>query len=102
MVECSVVDEVIAKTAAALRRDHGIKTCDALHIATALRYGVPVLYTYDGLAEDGTTIKGHPFLLSYDGVFGGEEKLKIKVPKDPRPEPPPTERQTQMFGPEKE
>lgn len=82
-----IVDEVIARSAAEIRRSSGLKTCDSIHIATAIRYGVPILQTYDGLNEDGS-IKEGKFLLAFDEVFGEDPKLKIKVPSNPRPSPP--------------
>lgn len=82
-----IVDEVIARNAAEIRRSSGLKTCDAIHVATALKYKIPILHTYDGLNEDGS-IKEGKFLLAHNEVFGGEPKLKIEVPSDPRPGTP--------------
>jgi predicted nucleic acid-binding protein len=93
-----IVDEVIAKMAAEIRRTYGVKTCDAIHVATALRYQIPALHTYDGLADDGT-IKPRPFLLAFDGVFGDGDKLRIELPSDPRPpkQPEPEPAQQSLF-----
>ena len=72
-----------------------MKTCDAIHVATAIRYGVPVLHTYDGLRDDGT-IKDRPFLLAFDREFGKDTKLRIEVPSDPRPKPAEPEKPAQL------
>jgi predicted nucleic acid-binding protein len=42
------VDRAIAEIARPIIRGHGLKTADAIHIATALQAKVQVLHTYDG------------------------------------------------------
>ncbi len=83
-ISVRVVDEVIAKAAAELRRLHGIRTCDAIHVATAVRYNLSTFHTYDGLNDDGT-IKPRPALLAFDQQFGVNSKMRIVIPSDPRP-----------------
>lgn len=41
--------------------DHGIKPKDAVHVATACLYKIPVFHTFDGdlLAKDGIEINGY-------------------------------------------
>jgi predicted nucleic acid-binding protein len=82
------VDEVIAKEAQRLKRIEGVSTCDAVHLATALRYRIPVMHTYDGLMTDGT-IAAKPKLLAFDKLLGDDPKLRIEPPSDPRPQPSP-------------
>ncbi len=64
------VDRPVAKRASDHVRNHPIKPPDAIHVATAIRAGVDVLYTYDG---DGQK----PGLLQLDGQIGN---LAIKTP----------------------
>ena len=89
-ISVRIVDEVIAKAAAEIRREHGLKTCDAIHLATALHFKIPTFHTYDGLNEDGT-IKDRPCLLAFDREFGVDAKMRIIIPEDPNPQPPPAQ-----------
>ena len=68
------VDNAIAERAGQLRRRFKLKGMDAIHLATAWRYEVDVLQTYD---ED---------LLKLDGSLSFEkkaDKLKIRYPEVP-------------------
>ncbi|MFT3879959.1 MAG: type II toxin-antitoxin system VapC family toxin [Gemmatales bacterium] len=74
------VDRATAMEAREVIRKHGLRTVDAIHVATALRAGVPVVQTYDG-------IKGRrKGLLKYNLKIGNPP-IRIETP--PAPPPPP-------------
>jgi predicted nucleic acid-binding protein len=62
------VDRFVAERARRLIWEHGVKPKDATHVATALRWRIPVLDTYDG--DD---------LIPLDGKLG-EPPLRIGKP----------------------
>lgn len=55
------VTRTTAELASDLVWDHNIRPKDAIHVATACLYKVPVLHTYDDklLASSGLTVAGH-------------------------------------------
>jgi predicted nucleic acid-binding protein len=67
-----VLDRHIASDARRIAREHGLKPPDAVHVATALRAGVSVLHTRDGLTKK----RG---LLKKNGQIGSPP-LRIEVP----------------------
>lgn len=73
-----VVDRAVSSLAARIKRQHGVKTCDAVVLATAIRHAVPTVYTYDGTGKSNG-------LLSLDGkiTMRGEGKrfLEIVTPR---------------------
>lgn len=73
-IHVRAVDRRIAESAASISRIHRLKPPDAIHVATAIRWGVYSLQTYDG--EGGKPRK----LLSYNGLIGNPS-LRIEVPK---------------------
>jgi predicted nucleic acid-binding protein len=68
------VDRIIAKAAADIVRNNDLKPLDAIHLATAIRCGCEVFYTYDG---DGKEFG----LLKMDGQIG-VPAMPIKRPGD--------------------
>lgn len=68
------VDRPVAKSAADIVRNHDLKPPDAIHLATAIRCGCDVFYTYDGDGDD-------PGLLQEHGKIG-IPSLTIKKPGD--------------------
>lgn len=75
------VDRATANEAHEISRKHGLPPLDAIHVATALRAKVPVIYTYDGLKRRR---KG---LIKYNLLFGSNPALRIEMPPDPPPPP---------------
>lgn len=67
------VDRIVARAAADIVRNHGLKPPDAIHVATAIRTKCAVLYTYDGLGGDPDK------LLGKSGQIGAPA-LPIKLP----------------------
>lgn len=55
------VTRIVAEVAQSVVWDYGIKPKDAIHVATAAVYKLPMLNTYDEelLDKNGTTINGH-------------------------------------------
>lgn len=60
----------ISERAQDLVWDHGVKPKDAVHVATALEYAVPVIHTFDGA------------LIALSKRLGGVPKLQICAPGD--------------------
>lgn len=50
--------------------DHNIRHQDAIHVATACLYRVPVLHTYDGklLGSDGLVVAGHKLQITKPAI----------------------------------
>lgn len=76
-IEIIDVTKEIAKRAAEICGDSGLKPPDAIHVATAIRYGCRCLQTYDG--ENRSAGKKR-YLLDYDGKIGSPP-LSIRLPK---------------------
>lgn len=70
------VDREIATEAAVLVRKHGIKPPDAVHVATAIKFGCVCLQTYDGASKRGKK------LIPLDGKIG-KPPLRICEPYAP-------------------
>lgn len=62
-----IVDRRISFLAAQIKRNHNVKTCDAVILATAIRHDVNFVYTYDGL-QDNQSINNNR-LLALDGTI---------------------------------
>jgi predicted nucleic acid-binding protein len=74
-VEARIVDRRTSKKAAELKRDHGIKTCDAVIAATALLSNVDALYTFDGSGPNPRKNK----LLPLDGRLSTSDGRKLPI-----------------------
>jgi predicted nucleic acid-binding protein len=76
-----IVDRPVARLAAQIQRNYKSKTCDAIILATAILNRADIVYTYDGLKDDGEKKK----LLALDGVVPTRvegKKLAIEVPTE--------------------
>lgn len=64
------VTRATAEFASDLVWDHNIHPKDAIHVATACMYGVPVLHTYDDklLASSGLTAAGHKLEIAIPSI----------------------------------
>jgi predicted nucleic acid-binding protein len=75
-VVAQVVDRSVSMIASRLKRNHAkLKTCDAVVLATALRHGVPIVYTYDGLTKPDGLLQLNGAVANPDGEF-----LQIMAP----------------------
>ena len=78
-VQPRIIDRPIARLAAQLGRNFGVKTCDAIVLATAIVSRADVVVTYDGHKDDGLRKK----TLALDGQIPTNtpgKKLAIKPP----------------------
>ncbi len=76
-IEIVNVTREIGENAARIGREHGLKPADAIHVATAIKYGCKCLHTYDG---DDRTAKRKRYLLDWNGKIG-VPPLRIEIPK---------------------
>ena len=70
------LDRGIAEYAHELTRTNKLSNNDAIHVATAIKNKVPVLYTYDSK-------KGKPKGLTAHHLKIGNPPLRIEIPPDP-------------------
>ena len=73
-IEIVDVTKEIGESAANICREHGLKPPDAIHVATALKYGCKCMHAYDGQ------------LLALNGKVG-VPPLRIEVPAEMAPKP---------------
>lgn len=71
-IKIRTVDRHIADKAVAISQQFGLKSSDAIHIATAIEAKCEIMHTYDG--EDGK--RKRP--LAFDGQIG-KPPLEIKI-----------------------
>jgi predicted nucleic acid-binding protein len=70
------VDRQVAEKAHELTRTHSLANNDAIHVATAILYKVPVLYTYDSKKQRRKGLLIHNLKI-------GNPPLRIEVPPEP-------------------
>lgn len=69
------VDIGVAEVARRLRRTHGLKTVDSVHMATALHHGVSILESYDEDLLKLSEKEGQPFLTIRPPTYEGQRPL---------------------------
>jgi len=72
----SYLDRGIAEYAHELTRTHGLHNADAIHVATAVKNKVSVLYTYDAVKQRRKGLLKHNLKV-------GDPPIRIEKPPDP-------------------